>query len=126
MYTMNTDCTVYKSIDFIGKRWTILILLELYKKKDPTYSKAKRYTDIKNSIPDITPKILSARLKELEKRKMITKTVGAKSFPVKCEYALTKKGESFIKVIKDIKRWALEWEVKNRQCSKQDCMACEF
>ena len=123
---MNTDCTVYKSIDFIGKRWTILILLELYKKKDQAENRSKRYTEIKNSIPDITPKILSARLRELEERKMITKKIGAVAFPVKCEYTLTKKGVAFIKVIKDIKKWALKWEVKNKQCSKQDCMACEF
>ncbi len=119
---MYKRCAVSKTVDFIGKRWTLLILLELYKGKP----KRKRYSQLKNKLLDITPKILSARLKELEQEGMITKRVDAKTFPIKCEYSLTESGENFINIIKDIKKWALRWKIKNTRCESGDCRECEL
>ncbi len=119
---MNDDCTIYKTANFIGKRWTLLILLELYKGD----SKTKRYSQIKNSLPKITPKILSTRLKELEKENLIKKRIDTTEFPIKCEYSLTKSGEDFIKIIQDIKKWALKWKIKNIVCEKANCKECEL
>lgn len=119
---MNKDCTVYKTADFIGKKWTLLILLEIHKGKNNT----KRYSEVKNSLPGITPKILSARLKELEAHNMVKKTIDASKFPISCEYTLTASGVDFIKIIQDLKEWALKWNVKNKVCSKTECAHCEF
>ena len=119
---MDKDCTIYKTANFIGKRWTLLILLELYKGD----SKTKRYSQIKNSLPEITPKILSTRLKELEKEHLIKKRIDTTEFPIKCEYSLTKSGEDFIKIIQDIKKWALKWKIKNIVCEKANCKECEL
>ena len=121
-YTMDDNCTVYKTMDYISKKWTLLILLEIYKGK---LSK-KRYSEIKNKIPDITPKILSLRLKELENEGLITKHIDATSFPVKSEYALTKVGLDFIGIIKDIKSWALRWKIHNKLCEQLDCKDCDL
>ena len=118
---MDKDCSVYKTADFIGKRWTLLILLELYRGK-----KIKRYSQIKENLHEITPKMLSARLKELEKHGLITKKVNAKTFPVKCEYSLTKSGKDFIDIIKDIKKWSLKWSIKNKICEDSDCRVCRL
>ena len=52
---MDKDCTIYKTTSFIGKRWTLLILLELYKGKNEW----KRYSEIKKRLPEITPKVLN-------------------------------------------------------------------
>ncbi|MBW2965397.1 helix-turn-helix transcriptional regulator [Candidatus Woesearchaeota archaeon] len=119
---MNTKCSVYKTVDFIGKRWTLLIMLELFKHG----GKGRRYTELKNSIPDITPKILSQRLKELEEEGLISKKVHSVSLPVKCEYRLTPPGQDFIRIIKDIKEWALKWRLKNKHCENTDCSECVF
>lgn len=118
---MNNECVIYKTVDFIGKRWTLLILLELYKGN----LKSKRYSQIKEQL-DITPKILSARLKELGKHKLISKKIDTSSIPIKCEYSLTKSGKDFIKIIKDIKQWALKWDIKNKICKGLDCKDCEI
>ncbi|MAG08452.1 transcriptional regulator [Candidatus Woesearchaeota archaeon] len=117
---MDKDCTIYKTTNFIGKRWTLLILLELYRGKQ----KQKRYSQLKNNLPGITPKILSVRLKELEKEELIIKKIDTNIFPIKCEYSLTKSGEDFIKIIKDIKKWALRWKTKNTICRNADCREC--
>jgi DNA-binding HxlR family transcriptional regulator len=119
---MNNDCTIYKTTEFIGKRWTLLILLELYKGD----FKKKRYSELKNSLDRITPKILSTRLKELAKEGMIKKDIDASKFPIKCEYSLTESGMDFIKIIKDMKKWALKWNVQNKVCSESNCKNCEF
>ena len=122
MYSMDEKCTVYKTIDFISKKWSLLILLEIYKSSDGK----KRYFEIKNNLLDITPKVLSARLKELEKEGLIKKHVDASSFPVKSEYELTKIGIDFISIIKDIKNWALRWKIDNKVCEQLDCKNCYF
>ena len=117
---MDNDCTIYQTANFIGKRWTLLILLELYKGEN----KLKRYGEIKKGLKEITPKVFSLRLKELEKEGLISKKIDASSFPVKCEYSLTNSGEDFIRIIQDIKKWALKWKVKNIVCEKADCRNC--
>lgn len=119
---MDKDCIIYKTTNFIGKRWTLLILLELYKGT----LKTKRYSQIKNSLPEITPKILSVRLKELGKEGLIKKRIDTTEFPIKCEYSLTKSGEDFIKIIKDIKKWALKWKIKSTVCERANCKECEL
>lgn len=119
---MNKKCPIYQVVGFIGKRWTLLILLELYKGR----YKWKRYSHIKDRLLDITPKILSARLKELEKQGLITKRIDVKNFPVKSEYRLTKSGEEFVNIIKDMKNWGLKWEIKNETCKNVNCKECEF
>jgi len=118
---MNETCTIYRTIDFISKKWTLLILLELYK----TQGK-KRYSELKQSLLDITPKILSIRLRELEKQGLITKHIDTNGFPIKCEYTLTDSGKDFIRIIKDIKKWSLQWKNKNKECERQDCKQCEL
>jgi DNA-binding HxlR family transcriptional regulator len=118
---MDQTCTIYQTVDFISKKWTLLILLELYKTKGK-----KRYQELKNSLPNITPKILSTRLRELETQHLITKKIDASEFPVKCEYALTESGRDFIRIIKDIKKWSLQWKITNKECQHQDCKQCEL
>jgi DNA-binding HxlR family transcriptional regulator len=119
---MDNNCTVYKTIDFISKKWSLLILLEIYKSPEGK----KRYTEIKNKFPDITPKVLSTRLKELEKEGFITKHIDTSNFPVKSDYTFTKIGIDFISIIKDIKNWALRWKINNKVCGKLDCKNCKL
>jgi len=117
---MKEDCTLYRTIDFVGKKWTLLILLEIYK------GNGKRYTEVKKSIPRITPKILSARLKELEGEGLIIKETDARTFPVKSEYSLTRSGKDFVEIVKEMKQWGLKWKVKNKNCEFSDCGDCKL
>jgi DNA-binding HxlR family transcriptional regulator len=114
---MHKDCTIYRTVGFISKRWSLLILLALHRNK-------KRYTEIKKELRTITPKMLSQRLKELEAENLISKKIDTNKFPVKCEYALTESGEDFINIIMDIKQWALKWKLKNKVCENFDCKQC--
>jgi DNA-binding HxlR family transcriptional regulator len=117
---MDESCTVYRAADFIGKRWTVLILLELYKGRSGT----RRYSELKKRIPGITPKMLSMRLRELEREGLVKKTVDASEFPVKSIYALTDSGKDFIKIIKVLKNWTLTWKLDNKLCKNAECGKC--
>ncbi|MFH1014064.1 MAG: helix-turn-helix domain-containing protein [Thermoplasmatota archaeon] len=117
---MNENCAVYKTMDSISKKWTLLILLELYKGgKDK-----KRYSEIKDKMEDITPKVLSERLKELEKEGLIGRRVDISQFPVKTEYWLTDSGIDFIPIINHMKSWAIKWKPHNKLCESVDCKNC--
>lgn len=113
---------MYTTMSFMGKRWTMVILLELYKGN----AKWKRYSELKRKLMHITPKVLSMRLKELEKVGLVKHKIDSRTFPIKSKYSLSKSGEGFVEIIKGIKRWGLRWKVKNDECESMDCKDCEF
>ncbi|HON80946.1 MAG TPA: helix-turn-helix domain-containing protein [Methanoregulaceae archaeon] len=117
---MQESCTVSQTVRYLSKRWTLLIILELYKGEG--YS--RRFSELRDALPGITPKVLSERLKELDIEEIITRTVDATAFPVRTEYTLTESGLEIIEIIRDIKRWALKWKIDNITCKSQDCKEC--
>ena len=117
---MQESCTVNQTVRYLTKKWTLLIILELYKGDGYT----RRFSDLKDSLAGITPKILSERLKELEGEGLIERRVDATSFPVRSEYTLTESGLEIIGIIRDIKRWALKWKIQNIACGEQDYKVC--
>ena len=117
---MNHECTLYKTMDFLAKKWTILILLELQKGEQEW----KRFSEIRDSMVEITPKVLSERLKDLETEGLVVKMVDTSAFPIKSEYRLTESGEELVETVKQIKYWALKWKFPNELCLLQDCRSC--
>jgi len=118
---MNNRCTVNKTLEHIAKKWSLIIILELYKG-----GKCLRFTELKRKIPSITSKILSARLEELRSNKLITKRIDTTVIPIKCEYSLTRRGLELVEIIKSVKTWGLKWEGINQTCRKTDCKNCSF
>ncbi|HIH32600.1 TPA: helix-turn-helix transcriptional regulator [Candidatus Woesearchaeota archaeon] len=116
---MDKSCPVYYASNLIGKRWTIAIILELYKGE----SKWKRYHQIKSKLPQLTPKILSTRLRELADEGILLKRVDSSQVPIKSEYCLTKKGEDFIGIIHNIRDWVQKHKPIKR-CTSKDCRHC--
>jgi DNA-binding HxlR family transcriptional regulator len=116
---MDMHCVIFKTSDFIGKKWTIPLVLELHKNKV-----RKRFSELKNRLKGITPKLLSMRLKELEKHGLVKKETYSNEFPIRCEYSLTDSGTAFIKVIESMKTWALDYKFKDEHCRKTGCKNC--
>lgn len=117
---MEEECTVNLTVRYLTKKWTLLIILELYKGEGST----RRFSELQASLPGITQKVLSERLKELEEEGLVTKRVDATSFPVKSEYTLTESGLGIVEIIRRIKAWALRWKIENLPCGGQDCKVC--
>lgn len=90
-------CGVEKTLNLIGSKWTMHILHSLFNGE-------KRFGHLQKSLPDISSKTLSARLKELEKEKIILKKVFAE-VPLHVEYSLTKKGRSLKNIFNKMAQW---------------------
>src|SRR3954463_9938257 len=96
-------CSLYHhAIELIGKRWTGAILLVLM-------DGALHFSEIRDRFPDISDRLLSERLKELEAESIVERRVidGA---PVRVEYSLTEKGAALAPVVRSLKAWAHEWQ----------------
>ena len=117
---MDEACTVNRTVKYLTRKWTLLIILELYKGTAHT----RRFSELKDALTGITPKILSERLKELEEEGLLTRKIDASSFPVKSEYTLSASGLEIVDVIRGIKKWALKWKIDNIACGEQDCRVC--
>jgi DNA-binding HxlR family transcriptional regulator len=117
---MQEACTVNKTVRYLTRKWTLLIILEIY--KGDGYS--RRFSDLRDALAGITSKTLSERLKELETEGLVIHRIDATSFPVKSEYILTESGLEIIEIVKDIKTWALKWKIDNIACGDQDCKIC--
>ena len=77
-------CPIDTTFKLIGKKFSILIIRDMIKNKT-------RFNQFLDSIEGINPKILSARLKEMEKSGLVKRKVYS-DIPVKVEYFLTEKG----------------------------------
>lgn len=117
---MQDSCTVSQTVRYISKRWSLLIILELYKGEQYT----RRFSELRDALSGITPKVLSERLKELEEEEIITRNVDVTAFPVRTEYTLTESGLEIVDIIRNIKGWALKWKIRNPPCGQQDCRDC--
>lgn len=89
-----------KSMNIISKRWVGLILSELLQGK-------KRFSEMESDLP-ISGRLLSERLKYLEKEGIVIRSVYSE-FPVRIEYTLSEKGEALAPVIREIKNWSQDW-----------------
>lgn len=91
----------HRAIELIGRRWSGSILREML-------AGATRFTEIRDAIPEISDRMLSERLKELEAEGLVVRRVYAET-PVRVEYKLTDKGRALEKVIAAIGDWADAW-----------------
>ena len=117
---MQEACTVNQTVRYLARKWTLLVILELYKGPVQT----RRFSELKDALAGITQKVLTERLRELEEEGIVTRRVDASSFPVRSEYTLTESGLELVDVIRGIKGWALKWKVENIACGSQDCRVC--
>jgi DNA-binding HxlR family transcriptional regulator len=117
---MQEACTVNQTVRYLAKKWTLLVILELYKGQGYT----RRFSELKEALGGITQKVLAERLRELEAEGIVTRRVDASAFPVRTEYTLTASGLALVDVIRGIKAWALKWKLENAECGGQDCRTC--
>ena len=95
-------CSLYhRAIELVGKRWTGAMLLVLL--DGPAH-----FSEIRELVPDISDRLLSERLKELEAEGIVERSVLDGS-PVRVEYAMTGKGRALEPTVRALKSWAHDW-----------------
>jgi DNA-binding HxlR family transcriptional regulator len=90
-------CAMDITMSFIGGKWKTVVLWYLRKDK-------KRFGELRKLIPNITEKMLSLQLKDLEHDGIVGRKIYAE-IPPKVEYFLTDFGRSLIPMLEEIARW---------------------
>ena len=90
-------CPVEASLELFGGKWKGMILFHLL---DGTL----RYNELKRLLGNVTQKMLTRQLRELEDVGLITREVYAE-IPPKVEYTLTERGYSLRHIMLSLKEW---------------------
>jgi DNA-binding HxlR family transcriptional regulator len=96
--TYGDGCAIAQALDVVGERWALLVVRELL-------LGPKRYTDLRRSLPNVSPHVLSQRLAGLEgagviRRRKLPPPAGARV------YELTDWGRELEDTVMSLGRWA--------------------
>ena len=95
-------CPIRNVLSRIGDRWSLLVLLTLQDNEHPM-----RFRDLCKAIPDVSQKMLTSTLRELEADDLVNRTVYPE-VPSRVEYELTERGQSLIPLLNQLVDWSLE------------------
>ena len=98
-------CPVETTLMLIGDKWKVLILRDLM---DGT----KRFGELKKSIGTVSQKVLTAQLRDMEEKGLLTRKVYAE-VPPRVEYTLTETGYSLKPVLDAMWAWGSDYKVKH-------------
>ncbi|MGG1961009.1 helix-turn-helix domain-containing protein [Bacillus pumilus] len=90
-----------KAVELLSKRWVALIVFQLL-------SGPQRFSEIEAALTNLSGRVLSERLKELEAAGIVKREVFAET-PVRIEYSLTDMGRSLAPVFEEIAKWSTDW-----------------
>jgi DNA-binding HxlR family transcriptional regulator len=90
-------CPVAKSLEFLGERWTLLIVRDLL-------PGARRFQDLQASLTGIAPNVLSERLKTMEEHALVERRFYS-DHPPRAEYTLTERGRGLGLVVGALAHW---------------------
>ncbi len=93
-------CASRVVLDRIGDRWTVLVVVALA-------DGLLRFSELRNRIEGVTPKVLTQTLRALERDGIVTRTVYAE-VPPRVEYELTELGRNLLAPIDAVRLWAEE------------------
>ena len=95
-------CPLYhEAVELVGRRWTGAILRVLM--EGPL-----RFSEVAHAVPELSDRLLSERMKELEARGVIERHVDPGP-PVRVEYALSPMGRDLEPALEEIQVWARRW-----------------
>jgi DNA-binding HxlR family transcriptional regulator len=98
----DTVCPYFhQAVELVGKRWTGAVVGVLL-------PGPRRFCELSQAIPQISDRLLSTRLRELESEGLVERRVLAGS-PVRVSYALTDKGRALEPAIAELQMWAHHW-----------------
>jgi DNA-binding HxlR family transcriptional regulator len=95
-------CPLYhEAVELVGRRWTGAILRVLM-------DGPLRFSEIAQAIPELSDRLLSERMKELEARGMVQRTV-IPGPPLRVQYELSLMGSELEPALTELQSWARRW-----------------
>lgn len=98
-------CPVETTLSLIGDKWKVLILRDLL-------PGTKRFGELKRSVGSVSQKVLTAQLRDMEDRGLVTRKVYAE-VPPRVEYTLTETGYSLKPVLDAMADWGTAYKRLN-------------
>ena len=98
-------CPVETTLMIIGDKWKVLILRDLM-------NGTMRFGELKKSIGSVSQKVLTAQLRDMEEKGLLTRKVYAE-VPPRVEYTLTETGCSLKPVLDAMWAWGADYQAKN-------------
>ncbi|WP_088188256.1 helix-turn-helix domain-containing protein [Desulfosporosinus sp. FKA] len=107
------QCSMELTLALIGGKWKSLILWHLG-------DKTLRYNEMRKILPNITPKMLTQQLRELEDCGLVKRFIYTQ-IPPKVEYSLTNAGKSLLPILDTLCKWGLNYasEIEQVEESKE-------
>jgi DNA-binding HxlR family transcriptional regulator len=96
------ECPIKSTLGVLGKKWTMLIL------RDIGFRRIDRFNRLLESVPGLTPRVLSKRLKELEKGGFI-KCIEYQKSPMIVRWTLTQKGSETLPILMRYIAFGSKW-----------------
>ena len=95
-------CPLYhEAVELVGRRWTGAILQVLM-------DGSLRFSEIAQAIPELSDRLLSERMKELEARGIVQRTV-IPGPPLRVQYELSRMGHELEPALSELQSWARRW-----------------
>lgn len=110
--TFDENCIVNQSLNIIGDKWTLLVLMSLIKGN-------QRTSTIQREVMGISSKMLSQTLRKLEFYGLVSKKIYP-VVPPKVEYSLTEFGESLIGPLDCLFKWSIDNEAAIRKLNRKE------
>ena len=96
-------CYFELTLSVIGGKWKPIILYHL------SLADAVRFGELRRGMPDVTERMLTRQLRELEADGLVHREV-YREVPPRVEYSLTDMGASLIPILKQMQAWGVEYE----------------
>jgi len=96
-------CFFELTLQIIGGKWKPIILFQL------SVEGVMRFGELKKSIPDVTERMLTKQLRELETDGLISRKI-YREVPPKVEYSLRPLGVSLIPILRQMREWGVSYE----------------
>lgn len=100
--TLFPDCPVRNILSRVGDKWSLLLMHHIMHHPEPM-----RFSDLRKAIPDISQKVLTSTLRNLEADGFIVRRVYAQ-VPPRTDYALTPRAHSFMNACRPMVQWAID------------------
>ena len=111
-------CLIAQSLDVLGDRWTLLLLRDLM-------TGLRRYTDILQNCPGLSPNVLADRLKMLEREGLVHRHY-ERGLPPRVEYTLTEKGWAVRPILLSLVEWGMTYASRFTRQSVGDTVPTDF
>ena len=98
-------CPVETTLMLIGDKWKVLILRDLMEG-------TKRFGELKKAIGTVSQKVLTAQLRDMEDKGLLTRKVYAE-VPPRVEYTLTETGYSLKQILDSMVAWGTDYQRRN-------------